>query len=588
MLIYFQVSFIKNTMKNYLLLVFVFSISLGYAQRDYRSYQSPVKNQGTRGTCTAFGVAAAIETQPAIPADVSEQYLYAALKYSQPDKTYSEGDFLKNYIPSLQQYGVVHESVMPYEPSGIKWENAPTEFMRKIQGTHAGPVGLLDAHRYAKYGFKDEIAYYDAGQTQNIENIKNALDSGVLAIALHYTYIHVGAWVDSNHTALNPLIPTINIKVNDSWQSYLNLKKTYTGNIVDDIINGKLTYALQDPSRINEKGETVSNYGGHVVTVVGYNDKGFIFKNSWGTDWGDKGYGYISFDAHRIMAREALFFNGIQVYNTELLKKTNTGMDIRLKSSGNYFNEKAGLMFSIFTTAANSNIDIESVHYAVYGMDGKLLSEKKIDQANSTYNTYLWEPFKETLMPPYFLEKAGFVKVIATVTMKGKLYTYTYRCVNFMAQEYGAQEQQNETILKGTPTITSSYKEFLPDTMQDLGFNYPLADFRTALDATNLNYNANKTLEHFIVTHPNAPFEHVRYYFEKENPVLTRIELLFKNEELAKAYTEKHYPKTKNYLGQELGFKQYDDKTPYQVIAWQFENRIYVVTNMYGTKYSNQ
>jgi C1A family cysteine protease len=35
--------------------------------------------------------------------------------------------------------------------------------------------------------------------------------------------------------------------------------------------------------------------GGHAVCVVGYTtDKRFIIRNSWGTAWGDKGFGYAS------------------------------------------------------------------------------------------------------------------------------------------------------------------------------------------------------------------------------------------------------------------------------------------------------
>jgi C1A family cysteine protease len=30
--------------------------------------------------------------------------------------------------------------------------------------------------------------------------------------------------------------------------------------------------------------------GGHAVTVVGYDNDGFIIRNSWGSDWGDHGY----------------------------------------------------------------------------------------------------------------------------------------------------------------------------------------------------------------------------------------------------------------------------------------------------------
>jgi len=34
--------------------------------------------------------------------------------------------------------------------------------------------------------------------------------------------------------------------------------------------------------------------GGHAVAIVGYRPGRFIVRNSWGTSWGDKGYGYAS------------------------------------------------------------------------------------------------------------------------------------------------------------------------------------------------------------------------------------------------------------------------------------------------------
>jgi C1A family cysteine protease len=38
--------------------------------------------------------------------------------------------------------------------------------------------------------------------------------------------------------------------------------------------------------------------GGHAILIVGYDTTTnlFMFQNSWGTDWGDKGFGYIPFD----------------------------------------------------------------------------------------------------------------------------------------------------------------------------------------------------------------------------------------------------------------------------------------------------
>jgi Cysteine protease len=35
--------------------------------------------------------------------------------------------------------------------------------------------------------------------------------------------------------------------------------------------------------------------GGHCISIVGYKSDGrFIVRNSWGTGWGDKGFGYAS------------------------------------------------------------------------------------------------------------------------------------------------------------------------------------------------------------------------------------------------------------------------------------------------------
>jgi C1A family cysteine protease/fibronectin type 3 domain-containing protein len=44
------------------------------------------------------------------------------------------------------------------------------------------------------------------------------------------------------------------------------------------------------------------SFGGHAITIVGYSDttNSFKFQNSWGTEWGDNGFGYIDY---RFLAR---------------------------------------------------------------------------------------------------------------------------------------------------------------------------------------------------------------------------------------------------------------------------------------------
>ena len=44
------------------------------------------------------------------------------------------------------------------------------------------------------------------------------------------------------------------------------------------------------------KGEEDTFLGGHAMTVVGYDTNNFIIRNSWGDQWGDKGYAYYKFD----------------------------------------------------------------------------------------------------------------------------------------------------------------------------------------------------------------------------------------------------------------------------------------------------
>lgn len=56
------------------------------------------------------------------------------------------------------------------------------------------------------------------------------------------------------------------------------------------INNGPLMIALQVKSLNDQFWNGSDNLGGHAVSLVGWNKNGFILKNSWGLDYGDRGY----------------------------------------------------------------------------------------------------------------------------------------------------------------------------------------------------------------------------------------------------------------------------------------------------------
>jgi C1A family cysteine protease len=49
-----------------------------------------------------------------------------------------------------------------------------------------------------------------------------------------------------------------------------------------------------DPAGKLDEYKPPSKPAGHAVTIVGYNPERFIVRNSWGTEWGDKGFAYAS------------------------------------------------------------------------------------------------------------------------------------------------------------------------------------------------------------------------------------------------------------------------------------------------------
>ncbi|MCC5829226.1 MAG: C1 family peptidase [Phycisphaeraceae bacterium] len=315
---------------HFLLYLFLIAPGMHAGTVDHSISQSPVKNQGSRGTCVAFAICAALETFPGIPADLSEQVLYATVKLHQQNVdqwlrrsaarlTLKEGDLFDVYAPLFELLGTCHAKHLPYDPRNLKaGPDVPEEIRRFLELTHASPEAVARMRDAAgKYGFRmADCQVLDITAARDVARLKKLLDDGVLAIPMGYR-VHVANWTNvdqlgnRNPDTTRPIIhpgmmqqfaptPRIEGQEPDAWLTYnqARLRMMREGTrLVEELDKGNWLRRDLDPR---------DAYGGHAVTIVGYNDLGFIVKNSWGTDWGDNGYAIVSYDYHHLYVMQGL------------------------------------------------------------------------------------------------------------------------------------------------------------------------------------------------------------------------------------------------------------------------------------------
>lgn len=375
-----------------LLLLLTATAAIGQQRLDYSFAQSPVKNQADRGTCTAFGICAAFETSPLVPSDMSEQYVFAMIKYNhytfrnfsfagQPEKEYlsDEGEMLENYINCIRYSGLVPEEMMPYDPSAPIARNDSDLFNKYMDITKNVPAEIFESARRECYKLGEEqFEYLDLQKVKDINYIKQLLQSGITAIPVCYNINSTGWSRLLELSSLNIDYPVISfddimqVKQDGSWLSVYEAKKK------DPLIEENILMKRIEirPRYKNPKsGQPEFIDGGHCVTIVGYTEDGFIIKNSWGTDWAYGGYAVVSFNYHKLLSKEALVLKNFRIQKNgiagpfDVLQKEN----LRLKLLPSKVNGLAQTKLSLFYLGPRLMPELEQVNIKFYNSNTNAL-----------------------------------------------------------------------------------------------------------------------------------------------------------------------------------------------------------------------
>lgn len=223
-----------------------------------------VRDQGQRGTCVAFASTACAEKQAGCDLDLSEQYLYWAIKDRIGDFwPHQDGTLLEFARRALAQEGLCEEHLWPYtatfDPTNI------------AQGGHGSPTMSAQANA--------------SKRTISAHRFHQGTPGGNAALLLSWLRTRPQPVAISVPVFSDPTVPT-----SDNWTSVLGW----------------------DFGRVLDPPPTAIASSGHAVCVTGFVPDHreflggwFVFRNSWSDQWGSRlpdpayagpeaGYGQLS------------------------------------------------------------------------------------------------------------------------------------------------------------------------------------------------------------------------------------------------------------------------------------------------------
>lgn len=206
---------------------------------DLRPFMSPIENQGAIGSCTAHAVIGLVEyLQIATQAqyvDASRLFLYKVTRNLMHWEDADNGAYLRETIKAMRLFGACPEDYWPYDEANFNGE--PSSFCYSFASNYQA------------------LCYY---RLDNLTDIKRSLAQGY-PVAFGFSCFES---LDAEEVTETGYIPY------PKWHE--------------------------------------RNTGAHAVLAVGYIDssassskefeKCLLIRNSWSTDWGQDGYGFLPYE----------------------------------------------------------------------------------------------------------------------------------------------------------------------------------------------------------------------------------------------------------------------------------------------------
>ena len=211
---------------------------------------------------------------------------------------------------------------------------------------------------------------------------------------------------------------------------------------------------------------TAEYTGGHAMLVVGYTDTGFIVENSWGTIWGDEGYGVLSYGSVEQAVFDAIViteFDGIAFAPewkdlptppmVASLSRTDSIQHMRTIESGNIFANKITATVSGGSPSYDYTWESSDRHVALVGTGATVEPQCTFSSTwprGETRSVTITCTVRDTSMPSQAASAQTLVRLHQGLADRGPAYRL-YRAAFARTPDAGGLAFWEASLAEGMP-----------------------------------------------------------------------------------------------------------------------------------------